>query len=108
MASPNQLKGDQAVPKEALKSSPPEQNFTPRSVKRLEAIRKDAPSLVRLFDRAMAGKCCPRTAIKAQCLDCQGLDREGVRNCGDRACPLWKFRPFQPKGQHQLLERPSL
>ena len=77
---------------------PPKQNFIPRSVRRLEAIRRDAPSLVGLFERAMAGRCSPRVAIKAQCLDCQGLDRQGVRTCGDRCCPLWHFRPFtKPK-----------
>lgn len=78
-----------------MKSSHPKQNFVPRSVQRLEALRRDAPSLVGLFERAMAGRCSPRMAIKAQCLDCQGLDREGVRSCGDRCCPLWHFRPFQ-------------
>jgi hypothetical protein len=79
----------------ATNSLLPKQNFTPRSVRRLEAIGRDAPSLVGLFERAMSGRCSPRVAIKAQCLDCQGLDRQGVATCGDRCCPLWHFRPFQ-------------
>lgn len=75
--------------------APQEQNFIPGAVRRLETIKGAAPSLGRLFQRALAGKCSPRQAIKAQCLDCQGLDREGVCTCGDHCCPLWHFRPFQ-------------
>jgi hypothetical protein len=41
------------------------------------------------------GRISPRQAIKAQCLDCQGLDRQAVADCGTRRCPLWHFRPYQ-------------
>jgi hypothetical protein len=86
--------GEQPTLRAGAKSAPPDQNSTSGRVRRLEAIQRDAPSPVRLFQRVLVGKCSPRRAIKAQCLDCQGLDREGVRTCGDRCCPLWRFRPF--------------
>jgi hypothetical protein len=51
----------------------------------------------RLFVRVLnrIGQVSPRTAIKAQCLDCMGLDREGVAECRDQCCPLWHFRPYR-------------
>jgi hypothetical protein len=47
------------------------------------------------FVAAWAGKCSPRRAIKAQCLECLGFDRQAVTECTGWACPLWNFRPFQ-------------
>jgi hypothetical protein len=47
------------------------------------------------FVAAWAGKCSPRRAIKAQCLECVGFDRQAITNCTGYACPLWPFRPFQ-------------
>ena len=47
------------------------------------------------FVAAWAGKCSPRRAIKAQCLDCVGFDRQAIADCTGWACPLWNFRPFQ-------------
>jgi hypothetical protein len=47
------------------------------------------------FVAAWAGKCSPRRAIKAQCLECVGFDRQAITDCTGWACPLWAFRPFQ-------------
>jgi hypothetical protein len=47
------------------------------------------------FVAAWAGKCSPRRAIKAQCLECVGFDRQAIADCTGWACPLWHFRPFQ-------------
>ena len=47
------------------------------------------------FVAAWAGKCSPRRAIKAQCLDCCGFDRHAITDCSCWACPLWGFRPYQ-------------
>lgn len=47
------------------------------------------------FVAAWAGKCAPRRAIKAFCLECCGFDRSAITDCTAYACPLWKFRPFQ-------------
>lgn len=47
------------------------------------------------FVAAWAGKCSPRRAIKAQCLECLGFDRQAITDCTGWACSLWAFRPFQ-------------
>ena len=47
------------------------------------------------FVASWAGKCSPRRAIKAQCLECVGFDRREVAECTNWACALWHFRPFQ-------------
>ena len=86
------------------KTAPVEQNFTPGSVRRLEAIKEAAPSLFCLFKRATEERCSPRQAIKAQCLDCQGLDRGGVRTYGDHCCRLWHVRPFQQLNAQSTLK----
>lgn len=52
-------------------------------------------SFRKLLTQAMAGKCSPRTAIKAQCAECVGFDRQAITDCTSFACPLWNFRPFQ-------------
>jgi hypothetical protein len=52
------------------------------------------------FVAAWAGKCSPRRAIKAQCLECIGFDRDAITGCISYACPLWNFRPFQKSEAH--------
>jgi hypothetical protein len=47
------------------------------------------------FVAAWAGKCSPRRAIKAQCLECSGFDRHVITECTNWGCALWMFRPFQ-------------
>ena len=34
-------------------------------------------------------------AIKAQCSECMGWDRESVKNCTSPACSLYSRRPYQ-------------
>jgi hypothetical protein len=48
-----------------------------------------------LLTRAIQGKASPRAAIKAQCGDCNGFDRQAIATCTADACPLWKQRPYQ-------------
>ena len=45
--------------------------------------------------RAFSGAASPRMAIKAQCLQCVGFERNSVKNCTGYSCPLWAYRPFQ-------------
>jgi hypothetical protein len=66
--------------------------------KRLNVIRRDNPSRLKLFERVYSGAATRNQCIKAQCLDCQGFDSVAVKDCGDSLCPLHKFRPFQRKG----------
>lgn len=48
-----------------------------------------------LIKRCWQSKASPRAAIKAQCLDCCGEDLAAIAQCGDRCCPLWRYRPYQ-------------
>jgi hypothetical protein len=70
-------------------------SFIPRSHRRLEIIKRDKPSLYPLFERVYSGKAAFLECIEAQCLDCIGLDKDAIRNCGDRCCPLWHVRPYR-------------
>ena len=61
-----------------------------KRVRRLDAMPASAQ---KLFVDCWTGKCSPRKAIKAQCMDCQGFDRQGIYDCASYTCPLWAFRP---------------
>ncbi len=66
--------------------------------RRLDRIAKENPSKLALFKKIYAFQHTRNQAIKGLCLDCMGFDTVGIGECGDRLCPLWKFRPFQKKG----------
>jgi hypothetical protein len=71
-------------------------NATPKNVERSDWRRCDVPpSLRRLYGRVRAGEASPRQAIKMQCAECTGYDRAAVAECPARACPLWRYRPWQ-------------
>ncbi len=54
------------------------------------------PSTIqKLFYLSYTGKTTRNQAIKAKCLDCSCFDKEEVRNCSAKLCPLYKFRPYQ-------------
>lgn len=56
----------------------------------------DAGPLYRtIMLRAFEGEASPRQAIKAQCLQCVGYERESITHCTGYSCPLWKLRPYQ-------------
>lgn len=48
---------------------------------------------VGLFKRAYAGKASPRQAIKANCYECVGFDRNAIYDCNITICPLYRYRP---------------
>ena len=62
----------------------------------LKAIAKrtaDMPvSFRRRYLRAMKGRSIT-TAVKAQCFECHGWDRDGPEQCTAPACPLFPYRP---------------
>lgn len=62
--------------------------------KRLEAIK---PLYRSQWEALYAGKSHKAAALKLKCLECTCDDREAITTCGDRLCPLWRFRPFQVK-----------
>jgi hypothetical protein len=47
------------------------------------------------YRRVVTGKAPRMTAIHLQCLECCGWQREEVRLCTARGCPLFKYRPYQ-------------
>jgi hypothetical protein len=65
------------------------------AAKRAGRLAATPESARKLFVAAWAKKCSPRLAIKAQCLECVGFDRQAIAECSGWACPLWNFRPFQ-------------
>jgi hypothetical protein len=79
---------------EGVKPRSLEPIWLPGQAARLQSIQSSHSSLTSHFTRAWSGKCSPRAAIKAQCLDCCGLDRVAVAECADRCCPLWHFKPY--------------
>ena len=75
--------------------TPPKQAvWTPRSHRLLQTVAKEHRSRLALFQKVYEGR---SEAIKAFCLTCQGFDETGIRERGDRCCPLWHFRPFRRK-----------
>lgn len=48
--------------------------------------------------KAYQGTASPRSAIKAQCLNCVGYTREDITHCTGYSCPLWAYRPYQIEG----------
>ena len=48
--------------------------------------------------KAFNGTASPRSAIKAQCLQCVGYIRDDVTHCTGYTCALWAYRPYQIKG----------
>lgn len=65
------------------------------AAKRARRVETAPESFRKLLTQAMSGKCSPRQAIKAQCAECNGFDRQAITDCTAYACPLWHFRPFQ-------------
>lgn len=49
----------------------------------------------KLWHRCFTAKSSGREAIKAKCYDCSGYNREEIKNCTVRTCPLWNYRPFK-------------
>jgi hypothetical protein len=76
-----------------------------RLLRRIAAV----PALYRAaYLKAIDGKQSPRQAIKAKCLDCCAWQREEVRQCTARGCPLWPLRPFQVSRRRPIpAEKPS-
>lgn len=52
----------------------------------------------KLWHRCYTGKSSKPEALKAKCYDCSAGDREEIKNCAVKTCPLWHHRPFKNKG----------
>jgi len=62
--------------------------------KRAQRLKACPQASQRGLMRAWSGKCSPRAAIKAFCLECVGYERAAVNECAAFACPLWAYRPL--------------
>lgn len=62
------------------------------------------------YERAVCGKASPRQAIKLQCLECVGYERDEITRCTDTGCALYHYRPFQGRLRHapQSCQTPNL
>lgn len=49
----------------------------------------------KLYDKCLAVKTSPRSAIKMQCGECVGYIRDEITRCTDTGCPLFGYRPFR-------------
>ena len=72
------------------------------AARRAGRIATAPESFRKLLTQSYSGKCSPRAAIKAQCAECNGFDRDAIRECSCVACPLWMFRPYQASGKAAL------
>lgn len=71
----------------------------PRKAFRLRQVESDAPSRAGLFRKLYSSpqRVSPRQAIKAFCLECVWMETTAIQTCTATACPLWPFRPYQPR-----------
>ncbi len=63
-----------------------------------KAMAEASPLYRTIMEKAYASTASPRSAIKAQCLQCVGYIRDDVTHCTGFACPLWGYRPYQIEG----------
>ena len=58
---------------------------------RARRIATAPASFRKLLAQSYTGKCSPRAAIKGQCAECNGFDRQAIAD----SYTLWHFRPFK-------------
>ena len=89
---------DTQYPKEVIRYDNPAYLTLDNSIKMLHRRAgrlKTAPSSVRgILKRAWAGNS-RKSGVQAFCLECQGFERNEIRNCTAFACPLYEYRPYQ-------------
>ena len=83
------------TPNKTVQTDPVSEFSDPGRVRRFKQVVEHYPSRMGLFRRVYHGQASPRECIKAFCLECNGWEEAAIRVCGDRACPLWRLRPYQ-------------
>ncbi len=63
-----------------------------------KAVAESSPLYRNVMVKAYQGTASPRSAIKAQCLNCVGDERVSITHCTGYSCPLWAYRPYQIEG----------
>jgi hypothetical protein len=65
----------------------------------IEERRAIVPKCFRgIYDKAVRGRSL-RAAVNATCLECVCWATKAVRDCSDKACPLYAVRPYQKRPQ---------
>jgi hypothetical protein len=62
----------------------------------VSGARKYAPSRVGVFLRAFSGGS-RKAAVTAKCIECCCYQPAEVAKCRVEGCPLWRYRPYQPR-----------
>ena len=57
-----------------------------------ERVGQMPRSFRNVYQKAMSGRSM-KSAIKSNCLECMGWQREEVKLCTDLGCPLYPYRP---------------
>lgn len=107
MKTPPEMTGAGALTPAPSKTLPDSDSANPTADARAEQRRavviakriSEAPeSVKKALSQAFSCAASPRAAIKAQCLQCVGYERDSIKNCTGYSCPLWCYRPFQGSG----------
>jgi len=64
--------------------------------KDLQRVSAYLPTALKTFQLAYAHKSMAKT-VKAKCIECCNLEKAHIANCPISGCPLWTYRPYQPK-----------
>lgn len=77
--------------------------LTQRQAERVKVAASYLQTVEALLLRVFTRQASYRQAIKAKCIDCSGWQKREVALCTAETCPLWRYRPFQPKPIRQNL-----
>lgn len=55
----------------------------------------------RAFEKAWEGRGY-KDSVRANCLDCQSLQRNEIQNCEIYTCPLWSVRPYRKRATSRV------
>lgn len=81
-------------------------NNRPKDAERIRFLDKQVPEKRRLMvERAFAGSCSPRAAIKAHCFICSGMDAEEAKNCSVVLCALYEFNGYRKPADDDAEEK---
>jgi len=71
-------------------------DFTSEQTQELKTISRHTPSVLKTFQHAFIRKS-RNAAVKAKCIECSNFQKPEVAKCSISGCPLWRYRPYQPK-----------
>ena len=74
--------------------------------RKIDQFKKDNPNLagslngvpnnyLNQYVKSLCGELTSKPAIKIKCLECSCWQKEEVKNCTVKSCPLWQVRPYK-------------